>query len=218
MIEFSPLRKDLQYPPVPASSQVSEKFKRIPNKHPKDKVDTVKNCMPMIEHITSGYIIRANHDINIRQSYRNGVMSFDQQEGLGIHPFNQLPIGDWDQRTNYLKFMNYWSIKTPPGYSCMFYQPQNFETRFVMFSAIVSTDTYEGNVNFPGYLVTEEPQFTIEAGTPLITVFPFKREDWRSTIHEYSAMSRENEILNADTLKKDPHHYRNNVHNKINYF
>ena len=218
MIEFSPLRKDLKYPPVPASSQVSEKFKRIPNKHPHDKVDTVKNCMPMIEHITSGYIIRTNHDIRIRQAYRNGVMSFDVGEGLGMHPFNQLPIGDWDQRRNYLKFMNYWQIKTPPGYSCMFYQPQNFETRFVMFSAIVSTDTYEGNINFPGYLIAEEDEFIIEEGTPLITVFPFKREEWQSVVHEYTAEAREKEILNADKLAKNEQHYKKNIHHKLKFF
>ena len=135
-----------------------------------------------------------------------------------MHPFNQLPIGDWDQRRNYLKFMNYWQIKTPPGYSCMFYQPQNFETRFVMFSAIVSTDTYEGNINFPGYLIAEEDEFIIEEGTPLITVFPFKREEWQSVVHEYTAEAREKEILNADTLAKNEQHYKKNIHHKLKFF
>jgi hypothetical protein len=214
-ITFIPTRPNLNYPPVPSSSVVTEKFKRIPNKNPSDKMDTVKNCMPMIEHITSGYVIRTNHDINIKQSYRNGVMSFDVQRDLDVHPFNQLPVGN--QRRNYLKFMNHWLIKTPPGYSSMFYQPQNFETRFVMFSGIVSTDSYEDTINFPGYIVTEEEQFTIEAGTPLVTVFPFDREDWTSSVLEYDPKYRVHVLEDSVNFKENKHHYRDNIHDKLKY-
>ena len=50
---------------------------------------------------------------------------------------------------------------------------------FFSFPAIVDTDEYKTAVHIP-FLVKKNWTGTIKKGTPIIQVFPFKREDWQS--------------------------------------
>jgi hypothetical protein len=55
-----------------------------------------------------------------------------------------------------------------------------------LFSAIVDTDTYDSEILFPGYISTGVSDVNIPPGTPLMTVFPFKRDSWESEVHKIS--------------------------------
>jgi hypothetical protein len=69
----------------------------------------------------------------------------------------------------------------------MFFQSLYFMNEGIeLFPAIVDTDTYDGEVLFPGYVTKGYNDLTISAGTPLMTVFPFKRESWESEISKTS--------------------------------
>jgi hypothetical protein len=82
----------------------------------------------------------------------------------------------------YIKFALPWVVKTPPGYSCLFYQPEFlFNENFRLFPGIVDCDTYGQQVNFPAYTL-KQGSFKIDAGTPLIVVLPYKRDEWASKI------------------------------------
>jgi hypothetical protein len=75
------------------------------------------------------------------------------------------------------KFHNYWTIATPPGWSCLFAPPLNrgrpvFET----IAGIVDTDTYQSLINFPFLATAADGVYTLEKGTPLVQVIPFRRE------------------------------------------
>jgi hypothetical protein len=149
---------------------------------------TAKGCMPMRDYMMSGYIIRTQSDILMKQEGNtsdNNVTSWSwfasnpNLLSVGGHRFEQLPVPLNGNKNFYIKFKTPWAIQTPPGYSCMFYQPEMFfETRFKLLPAIVDTDRYNLPVNFPGYITTTDDSFMIEAGTPLIAVFPFKRDKW----------------------------------------
>ena len=148
---------------------------------------TVKNCIPVQDYLTSGYIISAPNDILITPSKdENNVSTFfwwsSSSNSVGEHGRKQCPVQINNEKNAYIKFLNPWGIKTPAGYSCFFYQPEYFfEDRFQLFPAIVDTDAHTSPVSFPGVITTKE-DFKIEAGTPLMAVFPFKRDAWSSTV------------------------------------
>ena len=163
---------------------INNKFNSVPH--------TSKSCIPMRDYLTSGYVIRAQADVLMKQE---GV---DEQTGvtvwswftpetallnIGTHRYAQLPIELNNKKNSYFKFNPCWAIKTPKGYSCLFYQPELFfENRFKLFPGIVDTDTYNSPVNYPGLITSTEETFKIEAGTPLVAVFPFKRETWKMDV------------------------------------
>jgi hypothetical protein len=47
-----------------------------------------------------------------------------------------------------------------------------------MFPAIVDTDKHDDIIGLVG-LITTDQAFTIMPGDPLVTIFPFKRTDWK---------------------------------------
>ena len=77
-----------------------------------------------------------------------------------------------------VKFINYWVIKTKPGYSTMIMPLINsFDNHFTCLSGLVDTDRYPKEINFPAVWHTPNFDDMIAAGTPLVVVFPFKRSD-----------------------------------------
>jgi hypothetical protein len=80
------------------------------------------------------------------------------------------------------KIMNDFGIQTPPGYSTLFVPILNMPNNpLIAFSGVVDTDTYNVPVNFPFFL---KKGFVgkIPAGTPIVQVIPFKREDWQNEV------------------------------------
>ena len=87
---------------------------------------------------------------------------------------------------SFLKILNPWIIKTPPGYSCLFIPPVlNENDYFSIIPAIVDTDKFSHFVNFPIIINADKyPKFDMmfKQGTPYVQVIPFKRENWKMKI------------------------------------
>jgi len=99
-----------------------------------------------------------------------------------MHHHVQLPVQIGGVKKSYIKFSLPWTIKVPSGYSCLFYQPEFlFNEHLRLLPAIVDCDTYNQQVNFPGYLL-KRGSFKLEAGTPLIVVLPYKRDEWAASV------------------------------------
>lgn len=148
---------------------------------------TAKACMPMRDYMTSGYVIKTHADISFTvEEDAEGNENFwyvtTDSQAVQTHRNFQLPsTGDGVTR-DYIKFINPWMVTTPPGYSCLFYPPEYlFEDRFQLFPAIVDTDKYDQAINFPGKLL-KRGSFIVNAGTPIMCVFPFKRDDFTSEV------------------------------------
>jgi len=197
------------YPPVPLKKVIPDWYKNLSKyivdkelaTNPKYLMDnsykeaqlTAKSCIPLRDYATSGYVIRAQADCMITQEFpdedakKEIIMNWWCVErnllDINYHPNSQLPIEINGRKNNYIKFEHKIGIKTPAGYSCLFYQPELFfESRFRLIPGIVDTDTYHNPVSFTGYITSIEKSFKIEAGTPLMVVFPFKREKWESEL------------------------------------
>lgn len=220
-IEFHSLDRENLYPPVPALRVLPDRFKSIPSKN--ENFLTVKHCMPMIEQLSSGYALRLRHSIRVEQKYKEYAEGFEERHtfednfavGLGIHPNEQMPLEINAKKNDYIKLPNSWVVKTPEGYSSMFY-PVFGEERFKIFSGIVATDKYSTPVLLPGVITTEK-DFIIEAGTPIAIVFPFKRDDWEHEVVEWNQEVRARLLEEQTLFGEEEHYYKKYVHVKSKF-
>ncbi len=108
-------------------------------------------------------------------------------------------------------------MRTPPGYSTLFYQPDlHFEDRYTLLPGIVDTDTYDAEIFFTGWVNKGITDFKIDAGSPLIIAFPFKRDEWQSVVEKELTHLAGKEMRRLQ--HQFVHHiYRNFFHSKKRY-
>jgi hypothetical protein len=182
-----------EFYPVPGVKAVPDWYKEMKTsyadnpKEPHDvaKTQTIKRCMPVLDAITTGYILKTHTDISVKNE--DGNLSFewaqDTQDTITFHSASQLvnyrnlnlPFGA-------PKLRNPWSIKTPKGYSVLFINPLHRPASGItILEGIVDTDGFTVPIQIP-FLVDEGFTGTIPAGTPVVQVIPFKRSSFRMEI------------------------------------
>jgi hypothetical protein len=170
--------------PVPAKQVLPEWFRKLPaiDKSHVTTADnglTVKRCMPFLDAMMTGWIIplAATVRLEVKDGGRtvNAGWEFDKVMVSNHNP-HQVAGSPTDPRPP-CKFHNYWTIATPPGWSCLFVQPLNrHQPVFQLFSGVVDTDTYQSLIHFPFVATAADGVHTLEKGTPLVQVIPFRRE------------------------------------------
>jgi hypothetical protein len=160
--------------PIPAKLNIPEWYKKLDhtvlNK-------TVKGCMPFLDSLTSGYILKMPQDFHVRHNVNNknekgeefkdsfqtyglhdqsqllNAKHINLNSGADIHPIKQVegsPFIEKNKNLPFYKILNPWKIKTPKGYSCLFVPPlNNSDDRFSIIPGIVDTDTFSNEINFP---------------------------------------------------------------------
>lgn len=150
--------------------------------------------MPVFDAITSGYIITLPADVWV--SVKDGQQFFEWSSfGLvQFHPIEQAPEHPARNKFAYPKWINYWGIKTPTGYSTLFVNPMHHDLPFTILPGIVDTDQYTAPVNFP--MVINDPEFEglIPKGTPIAQVIPFKRESWQMEIGDEKDLIQQSNV------------------------
>jgi len=177
--------------PVPAKMAMPDWFRRLP------AVDdavvsatnnglTVKRCMPFVDAMTLGYILPLAATVRLEISEDGQKVDagweFDKTmvSNHGSYQVSGHPLG----KRPPMKFHNYWTIKTPPGWSCLFVAPLNRPTLPVeIVSGVVDTDTYASLVNFPFFATGADGVHTLAKGTPLVQVIPFRRDQAAINAH-----------------------------------
>jgi hypothetical protein len=191
--------------PVPSKFNIPEWFKDL--KHDNKNI-TVKGCMPFLDSLTAGYILKMpidfylEHNVTIDGEKKTCFMSSaelvnSESNKLNLnfngvdnsHSTKQLKNSPIVEKNNNLpihKIRNPWIIKTPPGYSCLFTPLlNNQDDRFSIIPAIVDTDTFELEINFPIIFNSEknkELKTLIKRGTPYVQIIPFKRDSWEMSV------------------------------------
>ena len=154
---------------------------------------TVKKCIPVFDAITAGYILYTQVDVQITQEDGSPYYSWASQNPISFHPVIQAPLHPLQNGAPYAKWMNPYSIKTPPGYSTLFLPPlHNPNNIFTILEGIVDTDTYTPPVNFPFILNDVKWEGIIVAGTPIAQVIPFKRDSWKQKIGSEKEIKEQN--------------------------
>lgn len=203
VITFVPfLSFHLSSQPVLASQVVPEWYKKTASYIPEEKKltseRTIKRCMPVFDAMSAGYIISTPCDISVTQIDGEPQYEPSMRDTIQYHPQKQATFHPKAHPFQFPKFINAWGIKTPKGYSCLFIAPMHNENPwFECLAGLVDTDRYDAPVNFP--FVLKDPKFEgiIPAGTPMIQVIPFKREDWGYGI------GNDKDVLNAQETDKE---------------
>jgi hypothetical protein len=160
--------------PIPAKLNIPEWYKKLEH-NVLNK--TIKGCMPFLDSLTSGYILKMPQDFHIRHNVDNKnekgeiikdsfqtfglyeksaelyARSLNLNSGFSNHPTFQLegsPLIEKNKNLPFYKILNPWHIKTPKGYSCLFVPPlNNSDDRFLIVPGIVDTDSHPIEINFP---------------------------------------------------------------------
>jgi hypothetical protein len=148
--------------------------------------------MPVLDYLTSGYVLKTQSEILISSLTKEDEPqeifwrhASKDSETVSHHPYDQCPVKIQDEKKTYIKFRCGYIIRTPPGYSCLFYQSPYFLNEGIeLFPAIVDTDLYDGEIFFPGFVTKNYEHIEIPPGTPMVTVFPFKRENWDHVVSD----------------------------------
>lgn len=190
------------FPPLPASKIRPDWYKSLP-RYTNDRLlnakemqqagvsfqpETIKACIPVQDYIGQGYVLRYPSEIIVTPEQFGDEQGWWSASGLtkcSAHGYDQCPVHINKKKNVYFKIEHPWTVRTPPGYSCYFYQPEFFlEDRIRFFPGVVDTDTYPMPINFPSVILSDKT-FTLKAGDPMMVVFPFKREGWTHEVrHE----------------------------------
>ena len=195
--------------PVLTKTNIPDWYKKLTHSY---EAQTVKGCMPFLDTLTCGYILKIATDYKIRHNVefegkkRSGFDSAQQMMNSlaekinmnyqGKHEFHSIdqvkgsPYVEKNKNLPFHKILNPWTIITPPGYSCLFVSPlNNSDDRFTIMPGIVDTDKYPQEVNFP-YVINgdkyESLKTILKKGTPYAQVIPFKRDAWKMKIEKIS--------------------------------
>jgi hypothetical protein len=169
--EYFSIKEDY---PIPCKLNIPEWYKNL-NHTPLLK--TIKGCMPFLDTLTSGYLLKMPQDFHVRHNIdgidNNGIKikdsfqtfaMYDQghflkakginlNSGNDTHSIEQLkgsPFIEKNKNLPFYKILNPWKIKTPKGYSCLFVPPlNNSDDRFSIIPGIVDTDIFPNEINFP---------------------------------------------------------------------
>ena len=171
--------------PLPAKSVIPEWFRHLPGID-RSQVSatndglTVKRCMPFLDALSAGWIIPLAVPVRleITEGGRNVTAGWDfDLEMVSNHSSFQLAGNPYEPHPP-MKFHNYWTICTPPGWSCLFVPPINRPNGiFEVLGGVVDTDEYRSPVNFPFVATASDGVYTLKKGTPLVQVIPFRRAD-----------------------------------------
>jgi hypothetical protein len=179
-----PADLDVIAPPVPARAWLPDWFRKLPAVD--DSVVglnntglTVKRCLPFLDAVTTGWIIPL--PASVRLAIRDGGTRVDagwdfDRQLVSYHGAHQVKGNPHGARPA-CKFHSFWTITTPPGWSCLFTQPLNRPNGlFEVAAGIVDTDTYRAPVHFPFFATGDDGLHVIEKGAPLVQVIPFRRD------------------------------------------
>lgn len=172
-----------------------------------EQVRTLKHCVPFTDALSQGILILLPCDIHVA----DGRLSWNwdpptimdapvSRSPIGVHVPEQAkgtPIESADELI--IKFINFWALQSPPGYSLLFTHPFNRgDLPFTTLTGCVDTDGYSnGYVHFPAIL-NRDFEGTITRGTPVAQVVPIERAELELSI---TAMSPE-EVDQSASLQR----------------
>jgi hypothetical protein len=186
-IEFlcAPQDKGVIAEPVPARDVMPEWFKRLPavdksRLSTTDNALTVKRCMPFLDALMAGWILPLAATVRLEISDNGNTVNtgWDFDRAMTSNHNSYQVAGHPHQPRPPCKFHNYWNIRTPKGWSCLFVSPLNRANTVVeIVAGVVDTDEYTSLINFPFFATAPDGLYTLEKGMPLVQVIPFRRSD-----------------------------------------
>lgn len=186
-IEFLCAPEDLGVIPAPvrAGEVPLDGYRHLPSKDgvrlsARDSKLVARSCSSFREAMKVGWVLplAARVRLEIRDQGRSVTADRGGERVMvSRHSIYQL-AGDNTQATPPSQFHNYWTIRTPKGWSCLFIPLLNRPgSVFEVAAGVVNTDEYNAPIHFPFFVTGADGSYALDRGTPLVQVIPFRRED-----------------------------------------
>lgn len=173
--------------PYPSRKFLPEWYKALPPKVGNlNKIEngTIKRCPPFLDAMCVGWIIPLAASVEFVTNEDSSYLTYKSNFYRPIvenHGFNQVTSEEHpnpNMPKPPMKFLNYWYIKVPKGWSVLFVPPINRpDPRFTCISGMVDCDAYPEYINFPFFFNTPNYTGIVKCGTPLVQVIPIKRSE-----------------------------------------
>ena len=143
----------------------------------------LKLCVPFLDALTSGYCLELPVDVLVQRDEKGVVFFWNELDYLIVNRDHDMattlprPAGH-DQ--GFFAWKLSIGFELPAGYSCLITHPFNrYDLPFITTSGVMESDNYTPAGEAPFFI---RSGFTgvIPAGTPIVQIFPFKRENWES--------------------------------------
>ncbi|MEZ5666528.1 MAG: hypothetical protein R3F55_03655 [Alphaproteobacteria bacterium] len=188
--------------PVPAREARPDWLRDMPAEVPADSLGgipmrTLKHCPPLVDALGLGLLMPLACDLHVA----DGEIAWDwnppalpdqltSRAPIGVHAPEQASGAPLAITGRFVvKFMNFWTLQAPPGWSVLFTHPFGRPTTpFHTLTGLVDCDSYaDGYVHFPA--LWTDPAFvgTIPAGTPVAQAIPLPRDRIALTVETMDA-------------------------------
>jgi hypothetical protein len=217
---------DDKYNPVPTKSMIPEWYKETASYISDNRIvagdkdrtsSTIKKCVPIFDSLTCGYLLLTPTDIFVENRDGQPFYRWPNFEIIGFHTIEQASL--YPSAEKYLslpKLMNQFYIKTPKGYSTLFIPPMHRDNVIQILPAIVDTDLYHNEINFPFVLNSHNFEGLIPAGTPFAQLIPIKRKSFKMKIGNYGLTKIANK-QRFHLFSTFQGYYRNNIWKRKQY-
>jgi hypothetical protein len=165
---------------------------------------TAKKCFPLIDGITSGYVVQLWSDLIVSENKDKDSIARLQwtTDEPVAEAWNSKQSSGYDFPDGYskivFKYLHGWVIETPPGWSCLITHPLGYNNLPIKtIPAVIDTDGLNTLANSP-FMIKSGFEGILEKGTPMFQIIPFKRSEWAS---EYELQEENENWLNMEKLK-----------------
>ncbi len=161
----------------------------------------LKKCSPFLDTLISGYVLKTpvniyineevveknvfnqfnseKNNLKIRWDGPPSLQNFIMERPKGSASTFPRPAGHYN---NHLVFKEFWSMKTPRGWSALVTHPLNRnDLPFTTVSGIIDSDKFFAPGNLP-FFVKRGFSGVIPEGTPFAQIIPIKRNSWKMII------------------------------------
>ena len=135
---------------------------------------------------------------------------------IGIHTPEQASGSPLAETGGFVvKFMNFWALEAPPGWSILFTHPFGSPTTpFRTLTGLVACDRYmDGYVHFPAIWTEPDYSGVIAAGTPIAQALPVKRDSVALTVETMDERQQAATRQLQEDLQAVPGVYRKRMRN-----
>jgi hypothetical protein len=216
--------------PQPSLKYIPDWFKSIPAvRHVDGQVrtgrasSTVKGCLPFLDAMSTGYTISLGQDIEVQDKDNTKVLFWTSNRD----PYSQFLEADYPETRSegmpvpYGYDSNIWRVNTgiipvvDPGCSILVTHPFNrYDLPYLVLSGVIDADKAHRTLAANIY-IRKDFVGIIDKDTPLLQIFPFKRENWKKedTLHN----KKENLLNDWKLLSTIERSYQKNFWSKKTY-
>jgi hypothetical protein len=154
-----------------------------------------KKCTPMLDLLSSGYIVPLWTDVQVRIKDESPVITWRVTKPVfELHRTQEVEIPTGYQEVQF-KYLNQWIPRLPKGYSALIISCPGYpNTPFKTMQAIIDYDKTRHSL-YPPMFLKENFEGIVEKGTPMFQVIPFKRNNWNS---KFSFLENGQQVANMD--------------------